>query len=107
MSLKTSIAAVIGIGVVGLAIFLAIDDSRHAAYSESVLSPAYLMSAGEPAFHPDCGEEVFNTAGGGFGYNYDLDHHIRRASIIVEGTARISGPARFGFDEFDPVSSQH
>ena len=36
-----------------------------------------------------------NTSGGGYGMNLDLEFHAVGANVIVEGAARVSGPARF------------
>lgn len=51
-------------------------------------------------FSAECGDDIRMSAAGGFGFNGDLEYHTRHASAIVEGTARLAGPARFGHVDF-------
>lgn len=57
--------------------------------------PAYVMSDINPAFGPECGAYGVDVGGGGH-INTDLEYHTKNSIAIVEGTARVAGPARPG-----------
>ncbi|MEX0761346.1 MAG: hypothetical protein WD208_08525 [Dehalococcoidia bacterium] len=74
--------------------------------------PPYVMSNADPAFGPECGEDRINVGGGGYSINTDLEYHTKNSVAIVEGTARVSGPAQFGnlayspdMDEFERIDA--
>ncbi len=104
----------IGIGIVGF-VFLFANNSDdwtslfggQPRYSATALAPGYVMGMSDPVFGPECRGTGVTMGGGGYGYNYDLEYHVLHSSVIVEGTARIAGPASFGFEAYDPDSSRH
>ena len=62
--------------------------------------PPYTGGFLSDDFSPECGDNIRMFGGGGFGFNGDLQYHTRHASVIVEGTARLAGPARIGHVDF-------
>lgn len=107
-----------GIGVVVLVMLLG--SSRYgwslpfggeAKVSAENVPPEYVMGSENPAFGPECGEYGIDVGGGGYGVNTNLKHHTKDSIAIVEGVARLAGPARFGrllyspdMDNFEQMS---
>lgn len=77
---------------------------RDPAVEQSV--PPYIMSELNPAFGRECGENGLDVGGGGFSINPDIRFHAANSIAIVEGTARQSGPARFGDLGDDPNAEE-
>jgi hypothetical protein len=69
--------------------------------SNSDTPPTFELLGADPVFDPDC-EFVTNASGGGYGMNLDLEFHTLGSNVIVEGVARVSGPARFSGIEYLP-----
>ena len=70
--------------------------SNEQPVSADAALPPYVMSETNPAFGPECGDDGHDVGGGGFSFNPDLGYHAENSIAIVEGTARVAGPARFG-----------
>ncbi len=63
-------------------------------------TPTYELLGSNPVFPDECGEDTMNASGGAYGEILDLEFHIAKSSAIVEGTARVSGPARYSGVEY-------
>ena len=64
--------------------------------------PTFEHLGADPLFPPECGEDTMNVGGGGYGMIVDLEVHAISSTAIVEGVARVSGPARFSGIEYLP-----
>lgn len=77
---------------------IAIQADRNAASESDALEipiPEYVMSGANPNFGSECGEYGTDVGTSGFGLNPDLSYHAENSIAVVEGVARISGPARY------------
>lgn len=86
---------VVATAAVGL---IAIQADRNAASESDALEipiPEYVMSGANPNFWPECGENGIDVGTSGFGLNTDLSFHADNSIAVVEGVARIAGPARY------------
>ena len=64
--------------------------------------PPFVMGDTDPAHPPECGEDVGYVSGSrGYNFNADIKHHTLHSSVIVEGFAKIAGPARHGTQTFE------
>lgn len=108
MGTMTSRPALIGIGLIVIATALvgsaagygwlrSGDNSDASARTEL---PPYVVSPIDPVFDPECGDSVRHVSGGSFSYNPDPKWHAERAIAVVEGTARLAGPARFAVSAY-------
>ncbi len=69
--------------------------------------PPHVLTGIDPAFGPECGEYGVDVVTVGYGVNTDLQHHTRESIAIVEGTAHVTGPARFGNLKYSPELNRH
>lgn len=74
-------------------------DSESPASAGEVRSP-HVYSGGSAAFGPECGEDGFDVVVSGYGNITDLEYHTNRSLAVVEGIARVAGPARFGMTAY-------
>ena len=104
--MKTTLLAVVGIGIlvfaaalVGNSDGLTSSFGSQPEYSTAALVPEYVEGDYPPSFPPECvgdrsnGGDRLNVSGGGYGFNADLKHHTENSLAIVEGVARLAGPA--------------
>lgn len=89
--LLIAVSAVVG-SAAGFGWWLFGGDNDASAQAEL---PPYIVSPIDPVFDPECGEDIRHVSGGGFGFNPDLKWHAEKAIAVVEGMARLAGPARF------------
>jgi len=74
--------------------------------SNSDTTPTFELLGADPVFDSDC-EFFTNASGVGYGMNLDLEFHTVGANVIVEGVARVSGPARFSGIEYLPRTNSN
>ncbi|MBN4064119.1 hypothetical protein JYU04_00110 [Dehalococcoides mccartyi] len=90
--------AVVAIG------FIAVGCSAPSMESSNELEssdrPAFVMSETDPVHPAKCGEDVGYVSGSGHP-NFDFEYQTKHSTLIVEGVARLVGPARLGDEKFE------
>ncbi|HIK88914.1 MAG TPA: hypothetical protein EYG09_04580 [Dehalococcoidia bacterium] len=85
--------------------WLASPENDYESAAQSSFSP-FVVGDSDPE-HPlecgiECGEDVGYVSGsGGYAPNFDIEDHTLHSSVIVEGVAHITGPARHGAKIFE------